>query len=35
MLSQGGSKDGMELYKEFRGAEPKIEPLLIKLGIQK
>ncbi|PHR69871.1 MAG: peptidase M3 [Lutibacter sp.] len=35
MLSQGGSKDGMELYKEFRGAEPKIEPLLVKLGIKK
>ena len=35
MLSQGGSKEGMELYKEFRGAEPQIEPLLVKLGIKK
>ncbi len=34
MLSQGGSKDGMELYKEFRGAEPSIDPLLEKLGIK-
>jgi peptidyl-dipeptidase Dcp len=33
MLSDGGSKDGMELYKEFRGKEPQIEPLLKKLGI--
>ena len=33
MLSQGGSKEGMELYKEFRGKEPQIEPLLKKLGI--
>ena len=32
MLSQGGSKSGMELYKEFRGAAPEIEPLLIKKG---
>lgn len=35
MLSDGGSKDGMELYKEFRGKEPQIEPLLVKLGIKK
>ena len=33
MLSQGGSKDGMKLYKEFRGKEPQIEPLLKKIGI--
>lgn len=32
MLSQGGSKDGMKLYKEFRGREPKIDPLLKKKG---
>lgn len=32
MLSQGGTKPGMELYKEFRGREPKIEPLLRKRG---
>ncbi len=35
MLSQGGSKEGMELYVEFRGAEPEIDPLLVKLGIKK
>lgn len=32
MLSQGGSKSGMDLYKEFRGHEPDIEPLLKKKG---
>ena len=32
MLSMGGSQPGMELYKGFRGAEPKIEPLLKKKG---
>ena len=35
MLSQGGSKDAMELYVEFRGQEPGIDPLLDKLGINK
>lgn len=34
MLSQGGSKEGMELYVEFRGKEPEIDPLLVKLGIK-
>lgn len=33
MLSQGGTKPGMELYKEFRGSEPKIDPLLRKRGL--
>jgi len=32
MLSRGGSKTGMELYKEFLGRAPKIEPLLKKKG---
>lgn len=32
MLSQGGTKPGMELYVEFRGREPEIDPLLKKLG---
>ena len=32
MLSQGGTKDGMELYIEFRGHEPSKGPLLRKLG---
>ena len=35
MLSQGGSKEGMESYVEFRGAVPEIDPLLVKLGIKK
>jgi peptidyl-dipeptidase Dcp len=34
MLSMGGSKDGMELYKEFRGKEPDINALLKKKGLQ-
>lgn len=34
MLSLGGSKPGMDLYVEFRGQEPEIEPLLIKRGLQ-
>ena len=33
MLSQGGSKPGMELYVEFRGREPEIDPLLQKRGL--
>ncbi len=32
MLSLGGSRPGMELYKTFRGQEPGIEPLLRKKG---
>ncbi len=34
MLSMGGSKPGMELYKEFRGQEPEIGALLEKKGFQ-
>ncbi len=34
MLSQGGSKKGMDLYKEFLGRAPKIEPLLKKKGFE-
>lgn len=33
LLSQGGSKPGMELYVEFRGREPEIEPLLERRGL--
>ncbi len=33
LLSQGGTKPGMELYVEFRGREPAIEPLLKKRGL--
>ncbi len=33
LLAAGGSEDPMVLYKRFRGAEPKIEPLLEKRGL--
>ncbi len=33
LLAAGGSEDPMALYKRFRGAEPKIEPLLEKRGL--
>ena len=32
MLAAGGSKTGMQLYKDFLGREPRVEPLLIKKG---
>jgi peptidyl-dipeptidase Dcp len=33
LLSRGGSVDAMALYREFRGAEPSIEPLLARRGL--
>ena len=33
ILAAGGSEDAMVLYKRFRGAEPKIEPLLERRGL--
>jgi len=33
ILSRGGAEDPMVLYKRFRGAEPKIEPLLKRKGM--
>jgi peptidyl-dipeptidase Dcp len=33
ILEKGGTADAMELYKRFRGAEPKIDPLLKKRGL--
>ena len=33
ILSKGGSEDQMEMYRRFRGAEPKIEPLLKRRGL--
>jgi len=33
LLSQGGSRPGMELYEEFRGRPPTIQPLLEKRGL--
>ncbi|MFK5889787.1 MAG: M3 family metallopeptidase [Flavobacteriaceae bacterium] len=34
MLSQGGTKKGMDLYKEFRGRAPKIDALIKKRGLK-
>jgi len=33
-LAKGGTEDPMKLYKQFRGAEPSIDPLLIKRGLK-
>ncbi len=33
LLRQGGSRHGMELYREFRGRDPEIEPLLKRRGL--
>lgn len=33
VLEKGGTEDPMELYKRFRGAEPSVEPLLRKRGL--
>ncbi|UCG87583.1 MAG: M3 family metallopeptidase [Gemmatimonadota bacterium] len=33
LLSKGGSRPGMELYEEFRGRPPTIQPLLEKRGL--
>jgi peptidyl-dipeptidase Dcp len=35
VLEKGGTEDPMELYKSFRGAEPSVEPLLRKRGLNK
>ncbi|MEW2922909.1 M3 family metallopeptidase [Muricauda sp. ANG21] len=35
VLSKGGSENPMELYKRFRGAEPKIDALLERAGLLK
>lgn len=35
ILQRGGTTDPMVLYKQFRGAEPSIEPLLKKRGLYK
>ena len=32
VLSRGGTEDAMELFKRFRGREPKVEPLLKRRG---
>ena len=33
ILSKGGTRPGMELYRAFRGRDPKIEPLLKRRGL--
>lgn len=33
ILEKGGTGDAMEMYKAFRGSEPKIEPLLQRRGL--
>jgi peptidyl-dipeptidase Dcp len=33
LLSRGGSVEAMQLFRDFRGADPSIEPLLEKLGL--
>lgn len=33
ILEKGGSEDPMELYKKFRGAEPKLDALLERAGL--
>ena len=33
ILEKGGSEDGMTMYKNFRGAEPDIKPLLRNRGL--
>jgi len=33
LLSKGGSADAMELFRDFRGADPSVEPLLERRGL--
>jgi peptidyl-dipeptidase Dcp len=33
LLSRGGSKDALQLFREFAGHEPKMEPLLERRGL--
>ncbi len=34
ILERGGTDEPMKLYKQFRGSEPKVEPLLEKRGLK-
>jgi len=34
ILEKGGTADAMEMYKNFRGREPSVEPLLEKRGLK-
>jgi peptidyl-dipeptidase Dcp len=33
LLSRGGTQDALEMFRNFRGREPKIEPLLLRRGL--
>ena len=33
LLSRGGSEKAMKLFKNFRGSEPNIQPLLARRGL--
>ncbi|MED5461673.1 MAG: M3 family metallopeptidase [Pseudomonadota bacterium] len=33
LLSHGGSRDAIDLFRDFRGADPSVEPLLERLGL--
>jgi peptidyl-dipeptidase Dcp len=33
LLSRGGSEDAMVIFKDFRGAEPNVQPLLERRGL--
>jgi peptidyl-dipeptidase Dcp len=33
LLSRGGSKDALQLFRDFAGHEPRIEPLLERRGL--
>lgn len=33
VLERGGTRDAMEMYKSFRGREPRVEPLLANRGL--
>ena len=35
VLEKGGSEDVMAIYKRFRGREPSVDALLVRLGFKK